>query len=213
MLERISINCHSSIKIQDKITIYIDPFKIQEILNDADYIFITHSHYDHCSVDDISKVIKKDTKIITTSDTEEKLKILKISKERILEVKPNEKYELKDIKFSTIPAYNINKNFHTKENNWVGYIIEFNGIKYYVAGDTDNIKEIQELECDIAFLPIGGTYTMNAEEAACLANTIKANLIIPIHYGEIVGDKNDLETFLELVKKDTEVLIRNKNNK
>ena len=108
----------------------------------------------------------------------------------------------------TTYAYNIDKPFHPKENQWVGYIIDINDKQYYIAGDTDNIEEIQNIECDIACIPIGGTYTMNYQEAADLANNITAKMIIPTHYGSIVGNKEDAMRFKELVNgKEVKILI------
>jgi len=207
MLEGIKINCHSSIKIEKDKIIYIDPFRINKVPHDADYIFITHSHYDHFSVQDILKVAKIDTIFVSTEDTKSSLELMGIPEEQIIIVEPNNKYEVKDIKFETVPSYNENKKYHPKGNNWVGYIIEMNGIKYYIAGDTDNISEIQNIKCDIAFLPIGGEFTMNAKEAAELANSIDCKIVVPTHYAEIVGTKEDLEEFMNLTNKQIEVLI------
>lgn len=207
MIENVTVNCHSSIRIKENKTIYIDPFKIQEIKHDADFIFITHSHYDHFSIEDIIKIAKKETIYITVKETKSKLELIGVPEEQIIIVEPNKKYELHEISFETVPAYNIGKIFHPKTNNWVGYIIELDKTKYYIAGDTDHLKELESIKCDIAFLPIGGTYTMNAKEAASLANMIDAKIVVPIHYGEIVGTKKDLEQFIKLTNKDTEILI------
>lgn len=208
MLEGIKINCHSSIKIKKDKTIYIDPYRIKEKLYDADYIFITHSHYDHLSIEDILKVSKQDTVYIVTQDSKKQLNQIGISDLNIVIVEPNINYEAGELFFKTVPAYNTNKEFHPKENNWVGYIINIDGTKYYFAGDTDDIEEIQNIKCDIAFLPIGGIYTMNAEEAANLANKIECKTVVPIHYGELVGTEEDLKEFIELTKKHVEVLIK-----
>lgn len=208
MLEEVKINCHSSIKIEKDTTIYIDPFRIKKTIHDADFVFIiTHSHYDHFSTEDILKIAKENTVFITVQETKSSLELLGIKEDQIIIVKPNNEYEVKEIKFKTVPAYNNNKNFHPKENNWVGYIIELNDTKYYIAGDTDNIQEIQNIECDVAFLPIGGKYTMNAKEAAELANSINTKIVVPIHYGEIIGTEEDLANFLKLTNKETKVLI------
>ncbi len=208
MLDEVKINCHSSIKIQKDKTIYIDPFRIKNEFHDADFVFITHSHYDHFSTEDIVKISKTSTVFITMLETKSDLELLGIPEDQIIIVKPNNDYEIKGIKFKTVPAYNKNKNFHPKENNWVGYIIELNDTKYYIAGDTDNIQEIQNIECDVAFLPIGGKYTMNAEEAAELANRINTKVIVPIHYGTLVGTQEDLEKFIKLTNKKAEILIK-----
>lgn len=210
MLKDIEVLCHSSIKINKEKIIYIDPFKIQKEYKDADIIMITHSHYDHFSEEDINKVKKDNTKICITKDLEERTLNLGFSKENILIVEPNKKYNIEEIKFETIPAYNISKQFHPKENNWVGYIIEINNIKYYIAGDTDITKENKNVKCDVAFVPVGGTYTMNSKEAAELVNIIKPKVAVPVHYGTIVGTKEDAENFAKILDEhiDYKILIK-----
>lgn len=207
MNERLQVLCHSSIKIIGDKIIYFDPFNIKKNFNDADYIFCTHSHYDHFSPEDINKVKNTNTKLIVTKDIIESATKL-ISKNNIISVRPNEEYKIDNLVIKTVPAYNKVKKFHPKENNWVGYIVEINGQKYYIAGDTDNIEELHNIKCDVAFLPVGGTYTMDYKEASELANVINAKLVIPTHYGEIVGDKDDGIKFANLVKnKETQILI------
>lgn len=209
MLNNIKINCHSSIKIQKEKTIYIDPFRINEVPHDADFIFITHSHYDHFSPKDILKVAKIDTIFITVAEIKSSILVMGVPEEQIIIVEPSKEYQIKTLKFSTLPAYNINEKFHPKENGWVGYLIELDNLKYYIAGDTDNVEELQNLNCDVAFLPIGGTFTMNYEEAAKLANKINTKAIVPTHYGELVGTNEDLENFIDLTEKNVNVLINN----
>lgn len=201
----IEINCHSSIKITKGIIIYIDPFRINEEKHDADLILITHDHYDHYSPEDIKKVIKKDT-IIVAPKTVKELN----NKENIIFVEPNKTYNIKGYKIVTVPAYNINKHFHPKENNWVGYIIEMEDLKYYIAGDTDITPENKQVECDVALIPIGGTYTMDYKEASELINIIRPKIAIPTHYGSIVGDITDGEKFEKLVDNtiDVQILIK-----
>lgn len=198
MLENIQVLYHSSIKINIEKVIYIDPFKIEDNCHDADIIFITHSHYDHYSEEDIKKVIKENTKIIVTSDLKEKAESITNS-ENLIVVQPNEKYCVEQISFETIPSYNTNKQFHPKQNNWVGYVIELNGLKYYIAGDTDITDENKTVKCDVAFVPVGGTYTMTSKEAADLVNIIKPKIAVPIHYGAVVGTKQDAEDFVNLL--------------
>ena len=198
MLENIQVLYHSSIKINIEKVIYIDPFKIEDNCHDADIIFITHSHYDHYSEEDIKKVIKENTKIIVTSDLKEKVESITNSKNIII-VQPNEKHCVEGINIETIPAYNTNKQFHPKQNNWVGYVIELNGLKYYIAGDTDITDENKTVKCDVAFVPVGGTYTMTAKEAADLVNIIKPKIAVPIHYGSVVGTKQDATDFVNLL--------------
>ena len=172
MLENIEVLYHSSIRINKEKTIYIDPFKIDRNYNDADIVFITHDHYDHYSEEDIDKVINENTTIIIPEELLTKLLKKGINKNAIITVEPHEKYVVQGIKFETIPAYNTNKTFHSKKNGWVGYIIIINGIRYYIAGDTDITEENRKVKCDVAFVPVGGTYTMDFKEAANLINEI-----------------------------------------
>ncbi len=210
MLENIEVLCHSCIKFKNDKTIYVDPFRIKEAYNDADIIFVTHSHYDHFSQEDINKVKKDNTKIIITKDLEQDVLKLGFKKENILLVEVNKEYIIENMKVQTIPAYNINKQFHKKDNGWVGYIIYINGVSYYIAGDTDITAENRNVKCDVAFVPIGGTYTMDFKEAAELVNIIKPKIVVPIHYGEIVGSRQDAEEFKKLINKEIkcEILLK-----
>lgn len=202
MLENIEVLYHSSIKIAKEKIIYIDPFKINKNYNDADIIFITHDHYDHYSEEDIDKVINEKTTIVIPEELLTKLLRKGINRSDIITVEPNKKYTVQGIKFETIPAYNVNKTFHPKENEWVGYIIEIKGIRYYIAGDTDITEENRKVKCDVAFVPVGGTYTMNFKEAAELINEIKPKVAVPIHYGSVVGTKQDAVNFVELLEQE-----------
>lgn len=200
MLKGIECLGHSTIKInKNNKIIYIDPYNISDGINDADYIFITHNHYDHFSEEDIKKVKNNETIIIITEDLYTNTLKLGFNGMNIITVKPNENYQVEGIKFSTIPAYNTNKTFHPKKNNWVGYIIELEGSKYYIAGDTDITDENKKVKCDVAFLPVGGTYTMDFKEAAHLINEIKPKITVPIHYGSIVGTNQDATDFVKLL--------------
>ena len=206
MIDNISVNAQSSIKIKfnDKY-IYFDPFKIEKISNDASYIFITHSHYDHFSKEDILKVMNSSTKIIVPYDLEDEVKNLGFND--VLLVKPNESYSIDDISFNTVPAYNKEKPFHKKESNWVGYIINLNNENIYVSGDTDVVEELNNITCDIALICIGGTYTCDYIEASNLINKIKPKFTIPIHYSTVVGSVEDAYKFKELVSSSTDVKI------
>ena len=199
MLEYIEVLCHSSIKINKEKVIYIDPFKIDRNFNDADIIFITHDHYDHYSEEDIDKVINENTIIIIPEELLTKLLRKGINKNAIITVEPNEKYMVQGIKFETIPAYNTNKTFHPKENGWVGYSITLDDIRYYIAGDTDITEENRKVKCDVAFVPVGGTYTTDFKEAAQLINEIQPKIAVPIHYGSVVGTKQDATDFIKLL--------------
>lgn len=207
MLENIEVLYHSSIRINKEKIIYIDPFKINKNYNDADIVFITHDHYDHYSEEDIDKVINENTTIIIPEELLTKLLRKGINKNAIITVEPNKNYMVQGIKFETISAYNTNKTFHPKENGWVGYIIIINGIRYYIAGDTDITEENKQVKCDVAFVPVGGTYTMDFKEAASLINEIKPKIAIPIHYGSIVGTEQDAIDFIRLLHPEIKGII------
>lgn len=208
MLENVTLFCHSSIKLTGTKTIYIDPYMIEDEYKDADYIFCTHGHYDHFSEEDIIKVMNENTKIITVEGTHGMAKELFRDESKIMIVEPQNEYQIDDINFKTTVAYNKEKMYHQKKEKWVGYIIELDGLNYYIAGDTDALDELLSIECDVAFLPVGGKYTMDYKEAAMLANEITADIVIPTHYGSIVGEKSDGENFKKLVEdKDVCVIL------
>ena len=194
----IEINTQSSIKIDN---FYFDPFKIGIETNDAKIVFITHAHYDHFDIDSIKKVINDHTIIVIPNDDEIK-KCLTSYNTYIVE--PGKEYEIDGIKFKTVRAYNTNKPFHKKEYNWIGYILYLDKT-YYIMGDTDDTLEAREVKCDYLFIPVGGTYTMDYKEAANLTNYIKPKTVTPIHYGSIVGEREDGERFEKLVDSNIEV--------
>lgn len=193
----------SAIKIEDKLIMYFDPFNIPGDYHDADIIFITHSHYDHFSPVDIEKVKNSNTTLVITRD------LVGLVSGNTLVVEQNKEYTVKGIHFKTIPAYNINKEYHKKSNGWVGYII-YASKTYYIAGDTDITDESKQVKCDIAFLPIGGTYTMDYKEASTLASIINTKIVVPTHYSTIVGTKEDAIKFKELNKIETLILMEDK---
>ena len=210
MLEKIELIAQNAIRIENKNgkVIYFDPFKLGEkYTKDADYIFVTHSHFDHFSPEDISKIKKDDTKIVAPGDLKYEIEKVGFDEKNVILVKPNDEYKIDEIDFSTIPAYNKIKNFHKREYNWVGYIVNIDEENVYIAGDTDNTDEARNVKCDIACIPIGGTYTMNYEEAAELINVIKPKLAIPTHYKTIVGTEEDAQKFKELIDKNIEAKI------
>ena len=196
MLDNVEAIHHSSIKINN---VFIDPFELNEDYDNADYIFITHSHYDHFSEKDILKIKNDNTIIVIPKYLKDSVLKLGFKIDKMIIVEPNKEYNIDGIKFKTISAYNINKTFHPKVNNWVGYIITINDIRYYIAGDTDNTIEARNVSCDVAFVHVGGTFTMTYEDAARLINEIKPVIAIPIHYGSIVGSKSDAVNFVNLL--------------
>lgn len=199
MLDNIEVLCHSCIKISKNKIIYIDPYKIEEDFHDADLIFITHDHFDHYSEIDIDKVRNENTVIIVPEEL--LVKVLKqgFRQDYIITVDPGDVEMVSGIRFEAIAAYNIDKQFHPKENAWVGYIIEIGGYRYYISGDTDVTDENKKVKCDVAFVPVGGTYTMDFKEAAFLINEIRPKVAIPTHYGSVVGTEQDAIDFVRLL--------------
>lgn len=207
IMDGITLNYHASIRIEKNgKVIYFDPFKIENTSNDADYVFITHSHYDHYSEADIKKVMQDGTKFIVTSDLESKITSLGVSKDNVTVVYPNENHTLYDIKFDTIPSYNTNKTYHKKSYNWVGYNVDIDGVKYYVVGDSDVTDEFKSVNCDVIFVPVGGTYTMTDNEAAQAVNEMKPKYAVPIHYGE-AGSIANAENFISKLNDDIKGVV------
>jgi len=199
-MEPIIVNKQSSIRIEGSKVLYFDPLEVSA-LHDADYIFITHPHFDHFSLLSILELKKENTIIVTTKDIVEELLSVGFQEEYILIVKANETHVLKSLEFQTIPAYNLHKRNHTKENGWVGYVVTLDNVIYYIMGDTDATSFAKDVKCDILFIPVGGTYTMDCLEAADLCNKIKPRLAIPIHYGYVVGSRKDAEVFKKRLDK------------
>ena len=207
MLEDIEVLYHSCIRMNKEKMIYIDPYHIGKNYNDADMIFITHDHYDHYSEEDIDKVRKNNTIFIVPENLLNKLIKKGINDENIITLDPGDAENIDGIKVEAIHSYNIDKPFHPKENNWLGYVIEIDGVRYYIAGDTDITEENKNIKCDVAFVPVGGTYTMNFSEAAQLINIIKPKIAVPIHYGSVVGTKQDATDFIKLLYPTTKGII------
>lgn len=207
MLEGVKVLYHSSIKMNKDKVIYVDPYKITKKFSDADIIFITHSHYDHFSEEDINKVRNENTVIVVPEDLHTKVLEDGFNPQNVIGVKPNENHNVGDVNFETVCSYNINKPFHPKENNWVGYVISLKGERYYIAGDTDINDDVKKVKCDIAFVPVGGTYTMTHDEAAELINVIKPKIAVPIHYGSVAGTKDDAKKFVRELRPNIQGII------
>jgi L-ascorbate metabolism protein UlaG (beta-lactamase superfamily) len=191
MLDKISWLGHSSIKIKTDKVIYIDPWKLRD-KEKADLILISHSHGDHLSPSDVKEIQKDETVIITTADCVSQLS------GNIKTVKPGDVVHVYDIKVEAVPSYNISKTFHPAVNGWVGFVITLAGKRIYYAGDTDSVPELKNIKADIMIMPVGGTYTMTAEEAAQAVNLVHPEAAIPIHWGDIVGSAADADKFKRL---------------
>ena len=209
MTENIRVLTHSSIRIQSGDTVlYVDPYKVSGRPQDADYVFITHDHFDHFSPEDIEKVSCDKTVLVVPEKMRDKVLQEADETRGIIPVKPDAPYDINGFSFETVPAYNRLKPFHPKTAGWVGYIFCLDGKRIYVAGDTDATPDAKKVQCDVALVPVGGTYTMNASQAAELVNTIRPAAAIPTHYGSVAGSAADAESFREKVDPTVHVEIK-----
>lgn len=191
MLEKVHWLGHASFKIMGEKTVYVDPYQIKggEI---ADIILITHDHFDHLSENDIRKIQGDKTVVVVPASAAGAVS------GNVRTVKPGDTLTVEDVEIQVVPSYNIGKQFHPREKEYVGYIFRVGDVTYYHAGDTDVIPEMKEIQTDVAFLPVGGNYTMNAEEAAKAAGDIQPKVAVPMHWGTIVGSEKDAEKFKNL---------------
>ncbi len=200
MLKRIEWLGHASFKIlgRDRV-IYIDPWKLKggEL---ADIVLITHDHYDHCSPEDLKLISKGNTVIVPVDACADKLP----GSARM--VRSGDSLSVGGVDIEVVPAYNVDKEYHPQEKGYVGFILNVNGQRIYHAGDTDFIPEMEDIRADVALLPIGGTFTMDAAQAARAAHTIKPEVAVPMHWGSIVGSLEDAQRFEELCELRVEIL-------
>jgi L-ascorbate metabolism protein UlaG (beta-lactamase superfamily) len=201
MVEGITWLGHDAFRIEGEAVVYTDPFKL-EGGKTADVVLVTHEHFDHCSPEDIEKIQGPETVIVATPDCAGKLS------GDVRTVRPGDRLEVKGVKIEAVPSYNINKKFHPKENGWVGYIFTMGGRSIYLAGDTDRIPEMKGFKCDVALLPVSGTYVMTAEEAVEAAMDIKPKVAVPMHYGAgVVGTLDDAKRFKKALEGKLDVVI------
>jgi L-ascorbate metabolism protein UlaG (beta-lactamase superfamily) len=196
MLERYTWFWQSGFRwAHEDLTIYIDPVNVPDGYDPGDAIFITHAHADHFSTDDIDRLRRDDTVVVTPQDIADGLS------GEVVAVAPGDRLDVRGIKGEAVPAYNIVEHrlqAHPKENNWVGYVLELGDHTAYHAGDTDHLTELERIRTHLAFLPIGGgPYVMDPHEAAALARAMTPDTAVPMHFGfvEGVGTAEDAETF------------------
>ena len=203
----IKVNTQSSIRIDCEGTIvYVDPFQIPSSTGDADVILITHDHFDHYSPEDIIRVQKPETRFVLPATMKGKADELIPPEAFLYYMEPRQSKGVGSVVVETVPAYNMHKLHHPKTAGFLGYIVRAGDIRIYIAGDTDIIPEMKTVMCDIALVPIGGTYTMDAVEAAKLVNVLKPKIAIPTHYGTVVGSPEDAKVFREHVDPSIEVI-------
>lgn len=207
MREDIRVLTHSSIRLQDEYVVYIDPYDIKNEPHDADFVLFTHDHSDHFSPEDAARVMRSDTKIVAPEKMQAKAELVVPENGAFYSIQPNIVREVGKFIVEAVPAYNVLKPFHPRKAGWVGYIIKIRGKRVYIAGDTDLTDDIKHISCEIAMVPVGGTYTMDARKAAELVNLIHPETAIPTHYGSVVGSESDGETFRQLVESPVSVEI------
>ncbi len=210
MLENIKVLFHSSIRIQvGKRVIYFDPYQIQTEAQDADIIFITHDHFDHFSPEDIRKIQKKDTILVLPQKISKKvLQEAGLQTERCIWMRPGQMRQIDGVDVETFAAYNVGKPFHQKQDGWLGYLLVVEEVRIFVAGDTDQNIENEQVITDIALVPIGGMFTMDASGAAEYVNMIRPQVAIPIHYGSMAGRKTDEDIFRASVEDSIQVAVK-----
>ena len=193
---------HDTFRIAGSKVIYTDPFKtVKE--DPADIVLLSHEHFDHLSLEDLNKVCTPETTIVASTSCKEGLAKVKANEKRFLE--PGMKHSVGEVTIEAVPAYNVNKfrepgkPFHPKEMKGLGFVFEMDGTRVYYAGDTDFIPEMKSIQCDIALLPVSGSYVMTVEEAAKAAQTINPKIAVPMHYAAIVGTDDDAKKFKSLV--------------
>ena len=194
---------HDGFRIDTEKTIYFDPYQIEEG-PEADLILISHDHFDHCSPEDVAKIQGEKTVIVTEKDSAKKLS------GDVRVIKPGDSLTVDGVKIEAIPSYNTDKDFHPKGNNWLGFVVEIDGVKVYHTGDADFIPEMNDLEVDIAFIPVSGTYVMTSEQAVQAARAINPKVAIPMHYGAIVGEEQDAIDFKKALEGEIEVRVLKK---
>lgn len=198
---------HDSFRLGDGHTVvYVDPWKLKGSQPKANLILITHDHFDHFSADDIANLTKDGTVVVAPPPVAKQLT------GDVRSVRPYETLVVAGLSVETVPAYNIDKfrepgkPFHPKEAGFVGYIITLGGTRVYHAGDSDHTPEMDKVSCDIALVPVSGTYVMTAPEAAAAVNSFRPSLAIPMHYADIVGSLGDAEEFKKLAQVPVEIL-------
>jgi L-ascorbate metabolism protein UlaG (beta-lactamase superfamily) len=198
---------HDTFRIAGSRVIYTDPFKMTRT-DEADIVLLSHEHFDHLSIEDLKKVCYPGTSILASPLCKDELtKGLKgIHLKELHYIDPHGKHVVGKVEVEAVPAYNVNKfrepgkAFHPKGEKRVGFVIKMDGTTVYYAGDSDFIPEMKSIQCDIALLPVSGTYVMTAEEAAEAAAAINPKIAVPMHYAAIVGSDADAKKFKSLVK-------------
>lgn len=181
--------------------LYVDPWGVPGG-EEADFILLTHPHYDHFSEEDIARIRGTRTVVIEPASMKKQYE----SADHFL--RPGDLLQLDGLDVLAVPAHNEAKHFHPRRNGWLGYVFTLGDVTYYHAGDTDFLESMSEIRCDVAFLPCGGHYTMGAEDAARAAAACDAKVIVPIHWGDVVGSIEDARRLATLASAEVTILER-----
>lgn len=193
---------HASFRLDGPPVIYFDPWKLTGQPPQADVVLVSHDHHDHCSPDDVRKVSGPNTVVVSNPSAASKLG----RHVRVLRV--GEVATLGEVRIEAVAAYNVGKRFHPKEAGHNGYLVTLGGERLYFAGDTDLTEEMRAVQCDVALLPVSGTYVMTASEAARAAEALQPRLAIPMHYGAgVAGTLEDAERFKALSSVPVKILV------
>ncbi len=185
--------------------VYLDPVGVGAAPRDAALVLVTHDHPDPYSRDDILRIVKPSGLVVAPFAIDGQ------GFPRTAALSPGKSLTVGQLTVQAVPAYNVVKTFHPKAKGYVGYLLSFGGVRIYVAGDTERIPEMKTFSCDIAFLPLGQTYTMSGpEEAAQAAVDVKARIAIPYHWGTYEGTRDDALTFQRLLQGKARVVILEK---
>ena len=214
-LENIRVFTQSAIRIQNKdgVVIYLDPFSLTdaEAAHDADYVFITHAHFDHFSPEDIARVTGDHTELVAPASMGAEVARVadEIGATAVHLLQAGGRLELPGVAVEAVPAYNVEPErleMHPQANGWLGYALTVDGVRYYAAGDTDQNPDNEQVTCDVALVPIGGTYTCDPHQAAAFVNALHPKVVVPIHYGSIVGVPENFDEFASEVAAEIEVV-------
>jgi len=199
LLSKITVPFHACVRLGGSVTVYTDPYGLKIAPHDGDLVLVTHSHYDHLSPEDLARVCTPDTVLVLPAGDREKGEAAGFMGDKLITLTAGEKVQVKGVTVEAVAAYNLGKDFHPKKNGWLGYIVTLDGVRYYIAGDTDDTSDARNVLCDVALVPVGGTYTMDAEQAAELVNAIRPKAAVPIHYGLVAGSEADADKFISLL--------------
>jgi L-ascorbate metabolism protein UlaG (beta-lactamase superfamily) len=181
LLAHLHLLGHASFLLDGPPAIYIDPTSLGSEPPAADVILISHEHQDHFMPAAIEQISTPQTVILASQRVAERLAGMEGLAAEVRAMQPGEEATVGGVTIETLPAYNIDKSYHPRTAGNLGFIVTWGGERLYFAGDTDHIPEMADVECDVALLPIGGTYTMDVEEAAAAAADIGPRVAVPMH--------------------------------